>query len=441
MKKVIALLLACVFLLSGCVSPAVETASQEQDSYPMGETVFSDKEDTDKSASETVPATHITESALSTASENALLEEAMPEVSTNFMRLSDPALLDYSENVIYAALTNQLNHSDYRIENVSSVYVSKEYLEELTYNSQSNVFFGYSLSALDAQFQGERYVFTLGDNGETTVIPVEAYDNTYGQVLQNVAIGTGVILISVTVSVLSGGVGSPAVSAIFATSAKSATAYAISSGAFSTVIAGVITGVRTGDFQEALKAGALTGSNAFKWGAISGCILGGASEFITLKTAIKNGLTLDEATRILNRYPANIVKFIRTPAESEIYEAANLSPEIINGKMALTRNIDLASISKLPSGQTVTNLERMQMGYAPIDSMGNSYELHHIGQSVNSPLAILTKAEHMGDGHNTILHDMNIANGTGVHSLMKPSDWAKQARDFWKAYVEILHSA
>ena len=32
-----------------------------------------------------------------------------------------------------------------------------------------------ALADLDAQFQGTRYVFTLGDNGETTVVPFEDY--------------------------------------------------------------------------------------------------------------------------------------------------------------------------------------------------------------------------------------------------------------------------
>lgn len=46
-------------------------------------------------------------------------------------------------------------------EDVSAVYVSQEYLTELAYNSQENVFFGYSLSGLDEYFQGTRYVFTV----------------------------------------------------------------------------------------------------------------------------------------------------------------------------------------------------------------------------------------------------------------------------------------
>ena len=47
----------------------------------------------------------------------------------------------------------------------------KEYLDELAFNSQENVYFGYTLSELNAQFQGEKYIFTLGENNETVAVP------------------------------------------------------------------------------------------------------------------------------------------------------------------------------------------------------------------------------------------------------------------------------
>jgi hypothetical protein len=62
-----------------------------------------------------------------------------------------------------------LDSEDYFVENVSAVYVSKEYLEELAFNSQSNIYFGCTLAELNELFQGSRYVFTLGEDGTTTV--------------------------------------------------------------------------------------------------------------------------------------------------------------------------------------------------------------------------------------------------------------------------------
>ena len=63
------------------------------------------------------------------------------------------------EDLIYRDTVSALNSADYLVSDVSAVYVSKEYLEELDYNSQSNIYFGYTLDELDAQFQGKRYVF------------------------------------------------------------------------------------------------------------------------------------------------------------------------------------------------------------------------------------------------------------------------------------------
>ena len=86
----------------------------------------------------------------------------------------------------------------------------------------------------------------------------------------------------------------------------------------------------------------------------------------------------------------------------------------------------------------MTNLEAMKRGYAAIDPVTNeAFELHHIGQSVDSPLAILTKLEHRGKESNSILHDTSIANGKGVHNLIKNSEWIKQKSDFWKALAKM----
>ena len=395
--------------------------------------------------------------------------------------LNDPNLLRYVEGSVFSDLTMRFDGTDYRIENVTAGYMSKEYLEEVAYNSQANVFFGYTLDELDAQFQGTRYVFTLGANGETEVVPFEAYDDTYERVLMNVAIGTGVILICVTVSVVTAGAGAPAISLIFATSAKTAAIYAAESGAVSAVIAGTVTGIQTGDFDAALKAGALAGSESFKWGAIGGSILGGASELVMLKMAARGGLTLDEVAIIIQEsdlpanfiqqihsmdeyyellavaeqgglaiqdicticlstgYPMEVVKLFRSTEEGIIYfEQAGLFSETINGEAVLIRSIDLNYTSEL-AGKMVTNLERMKEGYAAIDPVtGEAFQLHHIGQNIDSPLAILTRLEHTGGGNNAILHDPNIANGSGVHSLLSETEWAAQREEFWKALAAFL---
>lgn len=92
---------------------------------------------------------------------------ALGESAPEFRRMGDAALLPYLENSLYEQLVSDLDSSDYFVENVQAMYISQEYLDELAFNSQENVYFGYTLSELNAQFQGEKYIFTLGENNET----------------------------------------------------------------------------------------------------------------------------------------------------------------------------------------------------------------------------------------------------------------------------------
>ena len=299
MKRIIALFLAIMMVLTGCTQPVAQT--QPTTSGETAEQVAESTQTT--STGEATPP--------------AIDESTFEDEELNFAGLNDPALLQYTEDSVYANLVAEFDSEDYVIESVSAVYISEEYIEELAYNSKTNVYFGYTLEELDAQFQGTRYIFSLGENGETVVEEFAGYDDTYDRVIKNVAIGTGVILVCVTVSVVSGGVGAPAaVSMIFATAAKTGTAYALSSGTISAVAAATITGIQTGDFDEAVKAGALAGSESFKWGAITGVIAGGASEAVKLY-------------RSANTIP--------TPRESEltVLERTNNSTEqmsFLNGK-------------------------------------------------------------------------------------------------------------
>lgn len=264
MKRVISLLLAALMMLTGCTQQTVQNPTSETNTSGRTETSSITTSETENPLKQ----------------DNPVFAE---DVEPNFATLSDPALLQYVEDNIYSDLVARFDSEDYIVESVTAVYVSDEYLEEVTYNSKSNVYFGYTLEELDAQFQGTRYIFSLGENGETVVEEFAAYDDTYDRVIKNVAIGTGVILVCVTVSVVSGGVGAPAaVSMIFASAAKTGTVYALSSGTISAVAAGTITSIQTGDFDEAKKAAALACSESFKWGAITGVITGGISKGVEL---------------------------------------------------------------------------------------------------------------------------------------------------------------
>ena len=428
MKRILSFILVCA-LLSGCTFQVnnttnyIDSSTNHQSTEVTEQTVVNAPGSSDPIAEDTVSGIE---------SENApsglsAFQTVIPEYSS----LSDPALLNCVEDSVYAELVNNLDDG-YFVQNISAVYVSKEYLEELSYNSQSNIFFGYTLAELDKQFQGTRYVFTLSDDGETAVEPFEEYDDTYERALKNVAVGSGVILICVTVSVVSGGVGAPAMSMIFAASAKTGTIMALSSGGIGAVASGIVTGGQTQDFDEAVKAAALAGSEGFKWGAISGAISGGASEAVALKGATLNGLTMDEAA-ILQRegYPLDVIKEFKNMEQYNICKEAGLSPQMVNGNTALIRDIDLDFVDEMGR----TNLERMQQGLAALDPItGESYQLHHIGQKADSTLAILTKAEHMQGGNNSIWHELGEA--TKVHG--PGNTWDAQRQAFWKALAASL---
>lgn len=332
---------------------------------------------------------------------------ALGESAPEFRRMGDAALLPYLENSLYEQLVSDLDSSDYFVENVQAVYISQEYLDELAFNSQENVYFGYTLSELNAQFQGEKYIFTLGENNETVAVPWTDYDDAYDRVIRNVAIGTGVILVCVTVSVVSAGVGAPAVSMIFATA------------------------VRTGDMQQAAREAALAGSEDFKWGAISGSISGGVTEAVGLKGATLNGLSMNEAAQIQREsgYPLDVIKGFRTMEQYEVCQKAGLVPKMVNGKMALIRQIDLDFVDE--NGRT--NLTRMQQGLAALDpATGEEYQLYYIVESRQSTIAILTKTEYMQSDSSEIWHT--------AAEMPQNDSWffENQREDFWKNMDNIV---
>lgn len=397
MKRIISFVLIFAILLTGCVKNTNKTANENTTSEQIGE---------------------IAETETST------------EYSASAANLSDAEFISYIEDIIYDDLVEEINSDEYFIENVSAIYVSKEQLEEMEYNSRENVFFGYSLSDLNMQFEGNKFVFTVNDKHETVVEEMQILEEAdFRRIIKNIAIGTGVILVCVTVSVVTAG-SVPAVSMIFASAASSATKYALSAGVISGVASGIVTGIQTGDFDKALYVAAVQGSEGFKWGAISGAIAGGTKEAIGLKGATRNGLTMNETAKIQreSKYPLDVIKQFKSMEQYNICKKAGLTPKMINGKMALVRDIDPNRIDPL-TGKT--NKQLMELGKAPYDNAGNKYQLHHIGQKNNSTLAILRDVEHTQNGSNKIWHDVSK-----VSEIDRPA-FDKIREEFWKAMAKI----
>lgn len=358
------------------------------------------------------------------AEEAQLPAGSVPEAG--FSGMNDPNLLRYTEDTIYENLVATLDSDEYFVENVSAVYISQEYIDELAYNSQANIYFGYTLQELAEQFQGKKYIFTLGDDGSTIVTEFEEYDDTYDRALKNVAIGTGVILVCVTVSLVSTGAGTPsAISIIFSAAAKGGIKMALSGGALGGVSAGIVTGVQTGDWEEALKAAALAGSKEFKWGAIAGAINSGVGEG---KLTPKQLAIIQKATK----YPLDVIKEFDSTDEYEVCLDAGLIARMVGGRTALVPDgVDLGYTSELPDGREVSNLTRMLEGYAPLDSTTDlAYQLYPIGQSANGTLAVLTETQYQGNA--AILSMVEKA------SESNQSASAAIQQDFWMSFGQVL---
>ena len=115
--------------------------------------------------------------------------------------------------------------------------------------------------------------------------------------------------------------------------------------------------------------------------------------------------------------------------EYTVLKNAGLTLSKVNGRMALTQNIDWDFIGDIEDGRT--NAQRVIDGLAPLDQSGKPYELHHIGQMSDSPLAILTNLQHKSNY--SVLH----ANTGSTASNIDRNLFAKQRQDFWKALLEM----
>lgn len=418
MKKIVSIVLICALLLIACSSPVetdevVDIKSIEIDNIVENESA--EQEDISKANTD----------------ESQVISEEKDNFDISVKGLDDEALLQYVEDNLYSELVGELNSEDYFVENVEAIYYPKEYIEALVSNSQSNLYFGYTAQELNEQFQGTKYVFTLGSDRQTCVVPMETLtDDIYVKALEDVIVGSGVILVCVTVSIVSAPT-APAVSMIFAASATTGTSFAMESGALSFAAAAIAKGYETENFEQAMQAGIEAGGEGFKWGAITGVAYGGATEAIALKGATANGLTMNEAAIIQKetKWPLDIVKAIHSYDEFIIYRNAGLQPiRLGSGKFAFAREIDW----NLVDSKGRTNVQRVsEWGLAPIDEKGVSYDLHHIGQKADSPLAILTWDEHHSKENYSVLH--YASEGKGVADDV----WKQQKNEFWNGMLKI----
>lgn len=147
-----------------------------------------------------------------------------------------------------------------------------------------------------------------------------------------------------------------------------------------------------------------------------------------------------------------ILSYIGSMDEASIYINAGLEEGTVDGRPALLRtDIDWSDYSirrntwlRDSSQQSLkdydkwaeyNNADLIGEGYPPRDSNGDPYELHHIGQRPDSPLAVLTRSEHMENGNNTILHKV------GKESEIDRGEFDKEKAAFWQAYYKDFSEA
>ncbi len=187
--------------------------------------------------------------------------------------VSDPGFLQQIGDAVYADVTGLLHSDDYAVTSVSAVFVSREYLEEVRYNSLPNVFFGYSVQELDEQFAGEKYFFTPDENNQMTVRTLETMEKAQPEWLRLLNIdpnAEGLFELRVSTRIYTGGEEMPAVSFLLFAAPDDAVELSVSEGKIAAVAAAAIEGIRTKSIGKAVNAARQAYGEGFSWNAVTG---------------------------------------------------------------------------------------------------------------------------------------------------------------------------
>ncbi len=143
---------------------------------------------------------------------------------------------------------------------------------------------------------------------------------------------------------------------------------------------------------------------------------------------VENEASTRKIIEAKSTYSNEINVFIRTPSELKVYQEAGLKEATVNDRPVL---IDTSIDLSIKDGMGRTNLERMEEGLPPLDKNGESYNLHHIGQKNDSPLAELTNEIHKKEY--STLHDTSIR-----ESDIDRESFYKERSEHWKARAEEI---
>jgi hypothetical protein len=130
-----------------------------------------------------------------------------------------------------------------------------------------------------------------------------------------------------------------------------------------------------------------------------------------------------------------ITDYIRDMDEANVYIKAGLKEGRVNGKAALLNPTIVGEAyncrnwygRKHPEYWDWCNADLMGEGYPPHDENGDPFELHHIGQQPDSPLAELTAAQHHDDGNFQALHQFDD------YSSIERDEFTHEREQYWMA--------
>lgn len=250
----------------------------------------------------------------------------------------------------------------------------------------------------------------------------------YAKALQKFAIGTVVIVVEVVLYTYGG----PAVSAIALCSLKGSTSMAVS-GALAGGVASIFyPAIEDDDFDTIIAKSIDSVSGGYMVGAIIGGTIGGVSEYNKLKSQTINGLKLNDVARISKEtgWPSSLIKEFQSVDQYEICRNSRLQYVDVGGRgLLIPPEINLNFTDEFGR----TNLQRMQSGLAALDKSGKSYELHHLGQRMDSPLAVLSQAQHRGKLNYSIWHETS----KDYNSKIDREIFGEERADIWRALSKI----
>ncbi len=340
--------------------------------------------------------------------------------------LNDAYFLKQVEDTMYLDLINDSDLSDYLVVDIDTKYVSKEYLEEVSYNSKENIYFGYTLSELYDEFGNEGFSFTLGESGETEVKKFEPYDDTYDKTITRIAIGAGVILVCVTLSAIAADVGASSISVILSASAETAADFAVSQGVLTAVTVAAEEFINSGDLEKVKKLAADKGSESFMWGAVAGALSRGKDSLDNTKDdAITENENVDEKHLQKDlKYPIELIRRITSMEQVQYLLDSGIVPDMIGGRIALVRPIDYEQIDEATNK---TNIELMREGSAPLDPNGKQYLAIPIGNIDHYVFIVFTEEEYQSDLMLKIVNAYDNITDKDSYDTLKSEFWKNMA--------------